>query len=127
MEGLRHLALWVTDLEACEHFYVALLGMRVEWRPDADNLYLTSGLDNLALHRAKEARSGLQSLDHLGFILKTPEDVDSWHQYLSDAGVKIIAAPKTHRDGARSFYCQDPDSNTVQFIFHTPISGLKLT
>ncbi len=127
MEGLRHLALWVTDLESCEHFYVTLLGMQVEWRPDADNVYLTSGVDNLALHRAKEPRAGLQSLDHLGFILSAPEDVDSWHQYLSSAGVEIIASPKTHRDGARSFYCQDPGSNTVQFIFHAPISGLKLS
>jgi hypothetical protein len=31
--------------------------------------------------------------------------------------VVIKAAPRTHRDGARSFYCLDPDGNTVQFIF----------
>ena len=49
--GMRHVALFVPDLEACEHFYVDLLGMKVEWRPDPDNVYLTSGQDNLALHR----------------------------------------------------------------------------
>ena len=31
--------------------------------------------------------------------------------------------PKTHRDGARSFYCADPDGNVVQMIFHPPISN----
>ncbi|HCD03759.1 MAG TPA: glyoxalase, partial [Methylophaga sp.] len=51
--GLRHVALTVDNLEACEQFYVDLLGMEVEWRPDADNVYLTSGNDNLALHRGE--------------------------------------------------------------------------
>ena len=38
LEGLRHLALWVTDLEACEHFYVGLLGLQVGWGPDPGNV-----------------------------------------------------------------------------------------
>ena len=50
--GLRHIALFVKDLDTCSHFYIELLGMRIEWQPDADNLYLTSGNDNLALHRS---------------------------------------------------------------------------
>ena len=37
---MRHVALFVTDLEASEAFYVDLLGMTVEWRPDDDNVYL---------------------------------------------------------------------------------------
>ncbi|MFT4677497.1 MAG: catechol 2,3-dioxygenase-like lactoylglutathione lyase family enzyme, partial [Candidatus Azotimanducaceae bacterium] len=49
--GLRHVALFVHDLEASEHFFVELMGMAVEWRPDPDNVYLTSSNDNLALHR----------------------------------------------------------------------------
>ena len=36
-------------------FYVDVLGFRVEWEPDPDNVYLTSGVDNLALHRAPGA------------------------------------------------------------------------
>ncbi len=121
--GLRHVALYVGDLEACERFYVELLGMRVEWRPDPDNVYLTSGCDNLALHRteAPPAAAG-QRLDHIGFILRTPEEVDAWHDFLVAHGVPVKAAPRTHRDGARSFYCQDPAGNTVQMIYHEPIA-----
>ena len=51
--GMHHVALHVIDLEACENFYVSLLGMQVEWRPDADSVYLCSGSDNLALHRVR--------------------------------------------------------------------------
>lgn len=124
--GLRHLALNVSDMAACRDFYVDLLGMEVEWEPDADNLYLTSrGQDNLALHRSTRegTRSSPQALDHLGFILAAPEDVDAWHEYLVAHDVPIRATPRTHRDGARSFYCSDPEGNTVQMIYHPPVSG----
>ena len=46
----------VRDLEAMKRFYVDLLGFAVEWEPDADNVYLSSGIDNLALHRAARRR-----------------------------------------------------------------------
>ena len=84
MLGMRHVALFVQDIDACLHFYVDLLGMQVEWQPDADNYYLTSGSDNLALHRssANPAESG-QRLDHIGFVMRTPADVDAWHAHLS--------------------------------------------
>ncbi|RMD69800.1 MAG: VOC family protein [Gammaproteobacteria bacterium] len=120
--GLHHVALNVEDLEACEAFYTGLLGMRVEWRPDADNLYLTSGTDNLALHRAQGPFPQRQHLDHIGFMLKRPEDVDAWHAFLKGKGVRIKAPPRTHRDGARSFYCLDPEGNAVQFIYHPPLA-----
>ena len=93
--GLRHVALYVQDLAACEHFYVDLLGMQVEWRPDPDNLYLTTaGQDNLALHRRSDgaAPGGAQVLDHIGFILPSPEQVDVWHAFLAAHGVTIKAA-----------------------------------
>jgi len=48
--GMRHVALNVLDLALVESFYVDLLGFEVEWRPDEDNVYLSSGVDNLALH-----------------------------------------------------------------------------
>ncbi|AOV18053.1 glyoxalase [Acidihalobacter aeolianus] len=123
--GMRHLALNVINLEAAERFYVELLGMGVEWRPDPDNLYLCSGCDNLALHRAAEsahAESG-QRLDHLGFILREPEDVDAWFEFLQAHDVPIDKPPRTHRDGARSFYCFDPDGNRVQMIYHPPVAA----
>lgn len=122
MLGMHHVALFVEDLDACLHFYVDLLGMRVEWQPDADNYYLTSGNDNLALHRSgKPAESG-QRLDHIGFIIRSPAEVDGWHAHLVAHGVKILQPPRTHRDGARSFYCADPVGNMVQIIYHPPIS-----
>ncbi len=117
--GLRHVALYVNELAACEHFYVDLLGMKIVWRPDDDNLYLSSGSDNLALHRAPSGArfAAQQRLDHIGFFLATREEVDVWYAYLRIQQVEIKAPPKDHRDGARSFYCCDPDGNVVQMIY----------
>ncbi len=121
--GLRHVALFLNDFEACEHFYTELMGMRLEWRPDPDNLYLSSGNDNLALHRAEGVdMSGFQRLDHIGFIIESPEQVQVWYEFLLAHGVKMKTSPRQHRDGATSFYCFDPDGNTVQIIYHPPIS-----
>ena len=122
--GLRHVAIYVSDIEACLTFYTQLLGMTIEWQPDEDNYYLTSGNDNLALHRAKEVinRKQQQVLDHLGFILKKPDDVNQWHEFFAQNNVEILSEVKDHRDGARSFYCKDPDGNVVQMIYHPPIS-----
>ncbi len=120
--GLRHVALFVRNYEATERFYVELLGMAVEWRPDANAVYLTSGNDNLALHRVTDDFDGRQHLDHLGFILDRPDDVDEWFDFLRAHDVPMKTAPRSHRDGARSFYCLDPDGNTVQMIYHPPLA-----
>jgi catechol 2,3-dioxygenase-like lactoylglutathione lyase family enzyme len=120
--GMRHVALNVTDMAATEYFYVELLGMQVEWRPDPDNVYLTSGNDNLALHRVDEKPSGPQHLDHIGFILTSIEEVDPWYEFLLGHNIEIFKPPRTHRDGARSFYCRDPDGNVVQMIYHPPLA-----
>lgn len=123
--GMRHVALFVERFDETVAFYRDLLGMAVEWQPDPDNVYLCSGRDNLALHRYRggERPPAGQRLDHIGFIIDTPAQVDEWYTFLQANGVRVNNAPKTHRDGARSFYCMDPDGTAVQIIYHPPISG----
>lgn len=125
--GMRHVALFVERFDEAIYFYTELLGMHVEWHPDADNIYLSSGNDNLALHRFRGGarQPEQQRLDHIGFIVDTPEQVDAWHAFLSANAVQMKSVPKTHRDGARSFYCLDPDGTAIQVIHHPPISGLR--
>jgi catechol 2,3-dioxygenase-like lactoylglutathione lyase family enzyme len=123
--GLRHVALNVRDVDISMHFYQEVLGFALEWRPDPDNVYLTSGMDNLALHKA----AGItldnpdQHLDHFGFVVGRPEEVDAWADRIRQKGILLERAPRTHRDGARSFYFLDPDSNRIQIIYHPLISA----
>ena len=123
--GLRHLALNVRDPQASKRFYCDCFSMSVVWEPDPDNVYLSSGPDNLALHRA--APTGPGALDHLGFIVETREDVDRLAARFLDLGVTIAAAVKDHRDGSRSFYCLDPDGLRIQVLFEPTLSIQKIS
>ena len=118
--GVRHIALRVRDLEAAERFFVELLGYRVEWRPDMENVYLTRQGDNVALHRVGEP-PGAGMLDHVGLLVARAEDVDAWAAWLEARGAKLVAGPRTHRDGARSLYVEGPEGLVVQIIHHPPM------
>ncbi|NOR40275.1 MAG: hypothetical protein GQ537_03605, partial [Gammaproteobacteria bacterium] len=68
------------------------------------------------------AASG-QRLDHIGFFVASETQVDDWYAFLQANDVAMKASPRTHRDGARSFYCSDPEGTVVQVIFHPPLAG----
>jgi catechol 2,3-dioxygenase-like lactoylglutathione lyase family enzyme len=128
--GLRHLALYVAHdrFAATLRFYRDGMGMQIDWQPDDDASYLTSGTDNLALHRVPNPapeQLGRQhsGLDHLGFMVPDANAVEAWHARLlpltAELGIEILAKPRLHRDGATSFYLVDPAGNKVQ-ILHVP-------
>lgn len=121
--GMHHIALFVKNFDACVNFYTKILGMSIDWHPDENNIYLSSGTDNLALHRAPEEfmPDKYQHLDHFGFFLTEYNEVDIWFEYLKNHNVIIKALPKDHRDGTRSFYCADPDGNTIQLIYYPKV------
>src|SRR5581483_9000296 len=109
--GIRHIALNVRNVKTSVQFYSDVLGMKLEWMPDEDNAYLTSGQDNLALHTLSpgETPAPAQLVHHIGIVVRRPQDVDTWAERLRHLGVSLAQEPKTHRDGARSFYFRDPD------------------
>lgn len=122
MVGIRHVALFVKELEVAVDFYTQVMGMRIEWQPDADNVYLTNDGDVYALHRVDYTPSAEQRLDHIGFVLDSLEAVDEWYDYFVKQGVRITEKPKTHRDGARGFYCLDAVGHLLELIYHPPIA-----
>lgn len=100
--------------------------MEVVWEPDTENLYLSSGSDNLALHQIAPGESlqqgGGQFLDHFGFIAVSEAGVDEIAAKMKTAGVPILKPVKKHRDGSYSFYMADPDGNVIQILYEPHIS-----
>lgn len=120
--GMRHIALRVKDAQASKKFYMRFFDMQLEWQPDPQNVYLTSnGYDNIALHQESFDHEIKQGLDHLGFIMESIDDVNKVFQMAQNDNITIVKPPKQHRDGAYSFYMEDPDHYVIQIIFHPPI------
>ena len=86
---------------------------------------MTRGADNLALHESASAGApdGDTRLDHFGLLMEHAADVDAWAAHLDARDVALDTRPRTHRDGARSFYARDPEGNRIQFLWHPPIAG----
>lgn len=129
------MALRVTNLTRSRAFYEQLLGMKVVWEPDSDNVYFSSGTDNLALHQISPGELSAfqplpaQLLDHIGVILESPDAVDRMFRRVDPVivhlGGAITKPPKQHRDGSYSFYFSDPDGNVIQALYEPTISKLK--
>ncbi len=127
-QGMRHVALNVRNAEISKEFYCRVFRMQIEWEPDAKSVYVTSvdeqgpGLDNLALHQADAPLHRAGYLNHIGFFVPTPDGVDEWYAHVQKEGAKIVKEIKTHRDGARSFYLEDPDGIVIQVLYHPPVA-----
>jgi len=129
LKGMRHIALRVKDIGRSKNFYQGVLGMNVVWEPDPQNVYLSSGIDNLALHQSSSASdfsSEKQSLDHLGFVVESIDRVRELEQEFRAKGVKIIHPFKIHRDQSASFYCADPDGTVIQLLYEPQLSPQEI-
>ena len=130
LKGLRHLALKVRDIRRSKAFYQDFFGMKVVWEPDTQNVYLSSGSDNLALHempKGKEPPASEQLLDHLGFVVESIERVRELEAEFRSKEVKIVHPFKIHRDGSASFYLADPDGIVIQILYEPTLSRQEIT
>ena len=126
---MRHIALKVRDVARSKSFYQEILGMCVVWEPDPDNVYLSSGCDNLAIHGVPAnfpASAEEKQLDHIGFLVESIERVKELEQEFLAKGVRIVHPFKAHRDGSASFYCADPDGIVIQMLYEPHLSAQKI-
>ena len=129
LKGMRHVALNVKDIKRSKSFYQEILGMEIVWEPDSQNVYLSSGSDNLALHELPHGMNpspDAQNLHHFGFIVESIDRVKELEQEFHARGVKIIHPFKIHRDGSASFYCADPDGIVIQMLYEPHLSTQEI-
>lgn len=103
--------------------------MDVVWEPDPQNVYLSSGCDNIAIHQMPEnflENAQEAQLDHLGFVVESLERVKELEAEFRSHGVRIVHPFKLHRDGSASFYCADPDGIVIQLLYGPALSAQKI-
>jgi catechol 2,3-dioxygenase-like lactoylglutathione lyase family enzyme len=125
IKGMRHIALKVRSAERSKEFYQEIFGMKVVWEPDPQNVYLSSGCDNIAIHEVSDnflKSAEERQLDHLGFVVESIERVKELEENFRARGVTIVHPFKIHRDGSASFYCADPDGIVIQMLYEPQLS-----
>ena len=126
LKGMRHIALKVKDVARSKRFYQDVFGLEVVWEPDPQNVYLSSGCDNIAIHGVSDVFADNvqeRQLDHLGFVVEDMERVRALEKEFIAKGVPIVHPFKVHRDGSASFYCADPDGIVIQLLYEPQLSG----
>lgn len=129
IQGMRHVALKVKDVARSKRFYREMFGMEVVWEPDPQNVYLSSGCDNIAIHEVAAdyaENTAERQLDHIGFVVDSVERVKDLEKEFIARGIKIVHRFKVHRDGSASFYCADPDGVVIQLLYEPTLSQQKL-
>ncbi|MGH2926046.1 MAG: VOC family protein [Solirubrobacterales bacterium] len=139
--GLDHVSVTAADLERSLGFYGDLLGLEVRARGEAQGgEFEITGLANPSVRWADLQLAHGQVLELIEYVdppgdpvrpsVNDPgathislrvNDVDAVHRRLIEAGAPVIGEPATLTapgawQGARAFYCADPDGVTVELI-----------
>lgn len=117
-QGLTHIHLMVRDLERSLRFYTGVFGMKEQFRVGPHMVFLnTPGSDDLITLNGDPserpvAGSG-RGIDHFGFRLRDPGDLDAAVAEVEAAGGKLLSRGE-HAPGVRYAYVADPDGYVIE-------------
>ena len=125
-QGVHHVGLTVTDLDASCAFFTGLLGWeKVGGNPDYPAVFVSDGSIMLTLWQAKEPQSAKPfdknnnvGLHHLAIRVADLGTLNKIHQKLAAAeNVVIEFAPEPLRNGpAMHMMCYEPGGIRIEFI-----------
>ncbi len=117
--GLHHLTLRVNRIKEADDFYQRVLGFElVRKMGQSMSVFRIGDQDTLVLVEAEtsyDSQSRDFRMDHFGFYLDTPEQVDELAVKLQEEGIRLISGPANRKHG-RFFFITDPDGNMIEFF-----------
>ncbi|MBP3193122.1 VOC family protein [Natronogracilivirga saccharolytica] len=117
-KGLNHITLRVNNIEKAEEFYGEVLGFEVEKKMGRSMTVYRIGKDSLVLVEAEteyERASKDYRVDHFGFFVDSPEEVDQLAEYFKEREVTILSGPSNRKTG-RFVFISDPDGNMIEIF-----------
>jgi catechol 2,3-dioxygenase-like lactoylglutathione lyase family enzyme len=115
--GLTHISLRVADPERSMRFYATCFGLEEYYRDDASIQAKGSGtMDIFAFERAPKRAGKRGGVDHFGFRLVDPEDIDHAVNTVISAGGKLLRRGE-FAPGYPYAYVEDPDGYEIEIWF----------
>ena len=119
--GLTHIALAVKDAKRSFEFYRKIFGVEKVYDQGSFIQAQTPGTRDVLVFDEKAKRTGKRGgIEHFGFRLQRPEDVDLAVNLVKKAGGKILDKGG-FCPGEPYLYCSDPDGYVVEIWLPTPI------
>lgn len=115
-KGLNHITLRVNNIEKAEQFYSELLGFKIEKKMGRSMTVYRIGKDSLVLVEAEteyDKSSRDYRVDHFGFFVDTPEQIDELAVFFREQEVTILSGPSNRKNG-RFIFISDPDGNMIE-------------
>ena len=118
--GLTHVALAVKNAKRSFEFYRQVFGVIKVYDKDGFLQAQTPGSRDVLVFDENASRKGKRGgIEHIGFRLVKPSDIDKAAKAVSAAGSKILDKGE-FCPGEPYLYCADPDGYVVEIWYELP-------
>ncbi len=114
--GLNHVSLCVADPEVSLRFYERLLGVRESFRDENGIQALGPGPHDVLAFDRREPGREKGGIDHFGFRLVRPNDVEHARRAAEAAGAKILRQGE-FGPSQPYLYVEDPDGHVIEIWY----------
>jgi|SRR5690625_1488354 len=118
--GINHITIRVNEITRAEKFYGDILGFeQIRKMGQSMSVYRIGEEDTLVIVEAEtsyDPNSRDFRVDHIGFYLDSPEEVDKMADYFREQEVSILSGPANRKKG-RFLFISDPDGNMIEFFY----------
>jgi len=114
--GLNHISLSVADPDRSLAFYRALFGVREYVREEGSIQARGPGPYDILVFERRDSHGKPGGIDHFGFRLTDPADIDDAVRVARAAGAKILRHGE-FEPGLPYLFLEDPDGYTIEIWY----------
>lgn len=118
--GINHITIRVNDIERAEEFYGEILGFeQIRKMGQSMAVYQVGEEDTIVLVEAEtsyDPTSRDYRVDHFGFYVDSPDEVDELAEYFREKEITIMSGPANRKRG-RFLFISDPDGNMIEIFY----------